>query len=243
MGTYSIAVGLTSGEDCKACPQGTTTNFDGASSKRSCVVPPAEVTSFRPECGDLDETTSTAATAALCSNNGAAQRMTLYGTNFKDTTTVTVGGTACSEMIFNKPLAAESSQLSCQLPHTAGGAMLIRLDGIVPQGLDKPFVMYGCPSGSIEAPIDPLKPSACVFSSDRAITPPASPCNALDIAKMTSEGCNKCVDYRWGRGEDASFHESFLTPLFFSLFFSRSLFSPFSSCSKQRYLRSDWNRC
>ena len=201
MGKYSITMGLTSGEDCKACPQGTTTNAEGASSKRSCVVPPAEVTSFRPECGEIidavegENATSTAATATLCSNNGAEQRMTLYGTNFKDTTTVTVGGSLCTEMIFNQNnVAAESSQVTCRLPRTAGGAMLIRLDGVVPQGLDKPFVMFGCPSASIEAPHDPLKPSACVFdSSDRSISPPASPCSVLDITNMASGGCNNDI--------------------------------------------------
>ena len=200
MGKYSIALGLTSGADCKRCPQGTTTNSEGASSKRSCVVPPAEVTSFRPECGEIidavegENATSTAAT--LCSNNGAEQRMTLYGTNFKETTTVTVGGTLCSDMSFNKPLASESSQVTCRLPRTAGGAMLIRLDGVVPQGLDKPFVMFGCPSDSIEAPRDPLKPSACVFDlSDRSISPPTSPCPVLDITNMASGGCNKCVGW------------------------------------------------
>ena len=181
-GTFSIAVGLTFAENCTKCPLGKSVLTQGSASEQSCEVLPAIVTATNSSCS-----------SSVCPIDGGSNTLLITGSNFKDSMTITVGGVACSSIDFFASsgvtaLAVTASEVSCTLPRTAGGNMLIRIDGdLVPSSVTGGnFVSYVCASGSGSNGV-----GGCELTPLVAIEAPAQPCEGA--ASDATQGCNNDI--------------------------------------------------
>ena len=151
VGRYGNSKGLRADLDCTACPANTAGSSVGADSDGTCVACEEGKFSFEgaatcTSCGFSTcsvVTSATVACAGKCSIAGGSQQLSLVGTKLTRATTVTVGGSVCTDL----QVAVDGTTATCTLPQSAGGSSRIFINGYDFTAL--PPVVYGCPTNSI----------------------------------------------------------------------------------------------